>query len=732
MKPAFLALLFLVAATAAPAATTPLPLPEDLPREAAPAQGLPSGRIELAGVTWDLTGSALRVDNKVMTEVRTQREGTNWALDLPVGRKAATLHFLHSLEPGPLVEAYRDQVLASTRAGTDRPDYPHLFTYELHYEDGGIIDIDVRMREGIESRVRRTFHPAQRFIGDLPWARVAWTGPLHYERDERDVVYAMQVPNPRPDATLETIRVWSGFDAWGTAHVYAVSTSEDPLPGSLYFVAPHGSDDNPGTWSQPWASFEKAAATLRAGDTVLARRGTYSIDRIISPHHSGEDGRWITFSGFPGETARIDALRISNHKTVAANHMTLDNGEPVTTIASRAGAFQIYRKHHIRVQNLLIEEAPMAGIIVDAYDIISRPRPPVAPGSHHIDVLFNRVYRSREMGIGIYGYIPYYDLDDERMVVEHVRVIGNEVLYAYNRQHFLRSAHTNPSGKIRTGNPTVQQARRMARPFGDECLDLHSVRHFEVAHNEVAWGEKEGIDIQEGTRHGRVHHNYVHHHFRDRSFPGGKIGIYVDTRKDEEHVEIDHNVVEANGTGIQIYNEDGSRGAHMQIHHNLALSNHWNGISVNANAQGEHAVHHIDVFNNTAVGNGLPAWDNTTPQGGISMGVNQRLHDNTAHHNIAAGNRDYQIGMNAASYAGVQTVVNSNIVFRHNLSGPALPGARVDEDRVVPVVGEHGVVGDPMFVDPASYNFSLRPGSPGLGAGEDGADLGAYPRPETP
>ena len=56
-----------------------------------------------------------------------------------------------------------------------------------------------------------------------------------------------------------------------------------------YFVAPppSGDDANPGTESLPWATLQKAADTVQAGDTVLVRAGQFA-------------GAHLTTSGSPG------------------------------------------------------------------------------------------------------------------------------------------------------------------------------------------------------------------------------------------------------------------------------------------------------------------------------------------------------------------------------------------------------------------------------------------------
>lgn len=71
----------------------------------------------------------------------------------------------------------------------------------------------------------------------------------------------------------------------------------------LYTVAMGGSDSNPGTDAQPWATLQKAADTVVAGDTVMVKAGSYAGFDLRA---SGAAGKPITFMGVAGQT-RITA-----------------------------------------------------------------------------------------------------------------------------------------------------------------------------------------------------------------------------------------------------------------------------------------------------------------------------------------------------------------------------------------------------------------------------------------
>ena len=80
-----------------------------------------------------------------------------------------------------------------------------------------------------------------------------------------------------------------------------------------YYVAPTGSDSNPGTQDSPFATLQKGADTAVAGDTVWIRGGTY---KITTPKSSGagieisksgtSDTNRIKYWAYPGETPLFD------------------------------------------------------------------------------------------------------------------------------------------------------------------------------------------------------------------------------------------------------------------------------------------------------------------------------------------------------------------------------------------------------------------------------------------
>ena len=141
---------------------------------------------------------------------------------------------------------------------------------------------------------------------------------------------------------------WDG-DIHGTANPITIiidnhktiSASVEPQYEGIYFVSTTGNDNNPGAYTQPWRSIQKAANELKAGETVLIRDGVYN-ERIV-PLNSGLEGNYITYAAYPNEEVIID-------------------GTGVSLPYSEDGLFYLSNKHYIKIQNLTIQNSKDMGV----------------------------------------------------------------------------------------------------------------------------------------------------------------------------------------------------------------------------------------------------------------------------------------------------------------------------------------------------------------------------------
>src|SRR6266480_1319656 len=116
------------------------------------------------------------------------------------------------------------------------------------------------------------------------------------------------------------------------------------------FVAVNGTDDGPGTIDRPWATINYAAEQAKTGETIVIRGGHYVLAGQVRPRNSGRSGAWITFIGYPGEEAILDAQRVER---ASFAHGILNEG-----------AFQIENVSYVRVGNLAVINSPHAGFTI--------------------------------------------------------------------------------------------------------------------------------------------------------------------------------------------------------------------------------------------------------------------------------------------------------------------------------------------------------------------------------
>ncbi len=96
--------------------------------------------------------------------------------------------------------------------------------------------------------------------------------------------------------------------------IVAGLTGVSHAAGSVYYVAPNGSDSAAGTQSAPWRSIAHAQSVVTAGDTVYFRGGSYGYTAAttgcasqtatvdaITLNKSGSPGSPISYLNYPGE-----------------------------------------------------------------------------------------------------------------------------------------------------------------------------------------------------------------------------------------------------------------------------------------------------------------------------------------------------------------------------------------------------------------------------------------------
>ena len=150
----------------------------------------------------------------------------------------------------------------------------------------------------------------------------------------------------------------------------------DTIEDNALYVATTGSDSNAGTIDKPFATVQKALDTVKAGQTIYVRRGTYNALNTFKT--SGSEGKYITLRNYPNETPfltcttgtdgailhlngcnyiKIYGLEIGGHSAGKAygillddceNHIVISNNHIHNLLTTKPGEMQIIKKTSLR------------------------------------------------------------------------------------------------------------------------------------------------------------------------------------------------------------------------------------------------------------------------------------------------------------------------------------------------------------------------------------------------
>ena len=440
-------------------------------------------------------------------------------------------------------------------------------------------------------------------------------------------------------------------------------------PQNVYYVAPQGRDSNPGTLDRPWATIQKAADTLEAGQTVYIRGGTYAISEQIRPRNMGRPDRWITYRAYPGEIATIDAQNL---------YVEPPEGEP--PFPHDQGAFQIEGTAYVRIQNLTLKNSHSAGFTVR--------------NSNHIQFYNNTTINTYSSGIAVWTNCA------------HCKIMGNTIVNANTLEMRI-----NWEGYPHQKNVGPHEA-----------ITLGGAIDFEVAYNHICYCQKEGIDCKETCARGIVHHNYTHHLRRQ--------GLYVDSYFGLlEDIEVYDNVVSDCETGIAVSAEDGPLADNIRIHHNLVYNNRATGIFLSRWGKDRRRTN-IQIYNNTVDRNGYGKGEPTYwLTGGLYL-YTTNLENVEIFNNIFSQNKSFQIGYSGDYNGDLRSRkinIENNLIYQTETVTYPVRLEEWAKDDVYSTNGENAIEGDPLYKTPSLGNFLLQNNSPAIGMGMGAnSDLGAF------
>ncbi len=101
------------------------------------------------------------------------------------------------------------------------------------------------------------------------------------------------------------MNVPTGISLFGRLVLLAATMSSLQAWAGTYYVSVSGDDDNAGSLAEPYATVNHALTTLKPGDTLYLRGGTYYEE--VDAELSGTSSQPITIAGYKDEQATIDS-----------------------------------------------------------------------------------------------------------------------------------------------------------------------------------------------------------------------------------------------------------------------------------------------------------------------------------------------------------------------------------------------------------------------------------------
>ena len=451
----------------------------------------------------------------------------------------------------------------------------------------------------------------------------------------------------------------------------------------VYYISPEGDDGNNGTIQSPWKTMRHASDHATPGSTVYLREGVYH-QKVKITRNGQSSTKPTVFSSYPNEQAVIDGKGLS--------------------VNGLDGLLEVEDASFITIQNLELRNFTTG--------------------------------RADQVPVGIYVH----------GAGEHIQILGNTV-------HAIAS-NVQPEGPDLTGRDAhgiaiygtehpaalkdilIQDNELYDLVLGSsESLAVNgNVDTFSILDNTIHDTDNIGIDLigyeeisaddkYDQARNGIVRGNEVYDitsnfnpsygiHLPNDSHSAG--GIYVDGGTN--HI-IDQNRVYRNDIGIEIASEHAGRStSHITLQNNLVYHNRLTGIAMGGYDEERGSTENSTVMYNTLFQN------DTLGAGNGQLFVQAMTKNNTFKHNIVvSGSSGVLIYNEYSSNSG--NLLDENVYY-----------TPVAEDDALWVWKNKGYSGfstymkdsgndansryvNPAFMDEASEDFQLQPGSPAEGYG---------------
>jgi hypothetical protein len=430
---------------------------------------------------------------------------------------------------------------------------------------------------------------------------------------------------------------------------------------AVYYVSPSGVDTNPGTQSQPWKTIQKCLNTVKAGDTCNVLSGTYA------------EALTIKVTGTP--TARI---------TLLCNGLCTVNSGASRTIAT-SGAISYYTIDGFRLLSTLVNSAgdPMSASVSFSYNF--------------------------------WGDGHTFERGNDGFILRNCYVEG--AVYFYGSDNLVENCELNGRGLVPNGLTERSQPSEN-NVFRNNIIHDYTIRagwSLQMTDNTLWTGNTiynvgEGIDC-DGAGSAVYGCNITNNLIYNST---GEVAILLENTFDSL---ITNNVIHSSIRGISVINYNISNGTdpfksdrdykglvtNTIISHNLIYNISNDGVLCKATRG--NTLEHNTIQNVRTV---LGYW------AGIGLAGYTQVYcpDWVISGNIVS------LSPKTIWYEGnVPITINNNYYDVFSMVGS---GTKTFAQWQAMGKDVNSIIGNPMFVNPASGDFHLQPGSPACG-------YGAYP-----
>jgi hypothetical protein len=258
--------------------------------------------------------------------------------------------------------------------------------------------------------------------------------------------------------------------------------------GSVFYVAPNGSNTNSGTLAQPWQTIQKALNTLQPGQKAYVRAGTYR--EALTMGRAGTAAAPITIEAYPGEQPIIDGELVRRPLVIqtAAGYFRIKGFILDRDCCTSGGHIDVYG-HHIEIVDNEMRNGKGKGVYTDE-------------SSSYVHIIGNWIHHNWTVG-GQQDHGIYLQGDDH--------LVANNVI------------HDHPDG------------------FGIQAYDKGS--RYVIVNNTVTNNAHSGIVVggSGGVSHVTIRNNILANN--------NYYGVQHDSSCPISNVVVENNVIFGNGSG---------------------------------------------------------------------------------------------------------------------------------------------------------------------------------------